>query len=155
MGEMSDVSGRRRAAVVLGVVASLAACRTVTVTRYSVGGNTGLESVAAERALAGQLATRSERLVPASLDQPLKPRRIVVPAGHTDTGADANVEVAFTIAAGGDVKDVKIVKSAGWMLDDRVTFAVRQWTFEPITRGGAPTELRMVVPWTFGTVDAR
>ncbi len=52
------------------------------------------------------------------------------------SGNQGDVQVAFTITAEGDVRDVRIVESAHPTLERAVVEAVGQWRYQPMTRRG-------------------
>jgi protein TonB len=63
-------------------------------------------------------------------------------------GVQGNVVVAATVDERGRVADARVVQSIP-MLNQAVIDAVKQWEFEPIRVGGAPTQLAITVTANF------
>lgn len=59
------------------------------------------------------------------------------------------VYIVFTVDTGGRVVNPKVDKSTDPAFDDSALDAVKQWRFEPGTRGGEKVEFKMRVPITF------
>jgi TonB family protein len=62
---------------------------------------------------------------------------------------EGSVVLLVTIDTGGRVTDATPAQSAGEDFDQAAIAAVRQWTFTPALRGGAPVESRIRVPFSF------
>jgi TonB family protein len=61
----------------------------------------------------------------------------------------ADVVVIVTVDADGHVSHAEVKESGGAALDEAALVAVRQWTFAPATRDGAPVASRIRVPFHF------
>ena len=61
------------------------------------------------------------------------------------SGNQGDVQVAFTITAEGEVRDVRIVESAHPTLERAVVEAVGQWRYQPMTRRGQAVAGKVVV----------
>jgi TonB family protein len=53
------------------------------------------------------------------------------------------------IAASGAIEDVRVVKSAGALLDAAAEEAVRRWKYRPATLNGCPVRVRLTVTVAF------
>jgi len=87
----------------------------------------------------------------ADLDQ--RPRAIHQPVPVTTpkmrAKAPATVHVIFTVDESGRVEAALVQRSTDPLFDGAALAAVKQWKFEPGTRGGQPVRFRMRVPVTF------
>ncbi len=59
------------------------------------------------------------------------------------------VYIVFTVDTGGRVVNLKVDKSTDPAFDDSAMDAVKQWRFEPGTRGGEKVQFKMRIPITF------
>ncbi len=50
------------------------------------------------------------------------------------------VKLKFTVDIEGHAKDIEVVQSVGYGLDENAVKAVRTWKFEPATKDGKPIE---------------
>ncbi len=88
----------------------------------------------------------------ADLDQ--KPRVIfqrppTYPQELRRAGEEGTVYVLFTVNRQGRVQNAKAQKTTNPKFDTYAVDAVRQWKFEPGTRGGQKVQFRMRIPITF------
>lgn len=64
-------------------------------------------------------------------------------------GEEGTVYVLFTVDRQGRVQNAKAQKTTNPKFDTYAVDAVRQWKFEPGTRGGQKVQFRMRIPITF------
>ncbi|HEX8503117.1 MAG TPA: TonB family protein [Pyrinomonadaceae bacterium] len=80
------------------------------------------------------------------------PYRSLRPA-YTDAAAraeaEATVDAAVEIDAGGEVKDVRVVRWAGFGLDEEVVSTVRRMHFRPAERDGERVAVRVLLRYNF------
>jgi len=65
-------------------------------------------------------------------------------------GIKGFVRVSAVFAGDGTVRDIKVVRSLGYGLDEAAIDAVRRIKFAPATRGGMPVSVRSTVDIQFG-----
>jgi TonB family protein len=53
------------------------------------------------------------------------------------------------IAASGEVEEVRVIRSAGKLLDDAAAEALRRWTYRPATLNGRPVRVLLTVTVSF------
>jgi TonB family protein len=63
--------------------------------------------------------------------------------------AKAQVNVAIIISENGAVEEARVLESADTLFSNAAIEAVKQWTFEPGSRGGIPAKFLYVVPIRF------
>jgi len=63
--------------------------------------------------------------------------------------ATGDVRLSLTVDENGLPRDVKVVRSVGYGLDEKAIEAVRKWTFRPGTKDGKPAALPVVVELSF------
>ncbi|MGH9945432.1 MAG: energy transducer TonB [Pyrinomonadaceae bacterium] len=84
--------------------------------------------------------------------RPPQPYRRLRPAS-TEAAArhevEATVDVSVTLDVEGEVKDVAVVRWAGYGLDESVAAAVRRMHFRPATREGTPVPVRVLLRYNF------
>ncbi|HKQ70018.1 MAG TPA: TonB family protein [Polyangiaceae bacterium] len=73
----------------------------------------------------------------------------VYPSSALAGGKHGDVTLAVTVDADGHVSAVTVLQSGGADLDEAAVVAVRQWTFEPATRGDKPVASRIRIPFHF------
>jgi TonB family protein len=61
------------------------------------------------------------------------------------------VKLKVTVDTEGHVKDIEVVRSVGYGLDENAVKAVRTWKFEPATKDGKPIEWRVPIDCEFHT----
>lgn len=89
----------------------------------------------------------------ADMDEP--PRALVqippmYPPSARQAGLEGEVRLVFVITRDGAVTDVEVLSSTpGTLFNAAAVQAVRQWRFEPATRGGEPAAVRVEVPVQF------
>lgn len=120
-----------------------------------------------ETIIKAQLAERSERLrveasafedvpeegSPAAANfrapQPYRSLRPPYPATAARAAAEATVDALVEVDAAGEVKDIEIVRWAGYGLNEAVTATVRQLHFRPATRDGRAVPVRVLLRYNF------
>jgi TonB family protein len=65
------------------------------------------------------------------------------------SGERVSVTLTFLVNAEGGVEDVEVTESAGKVVDDVVTAAVRSWTYDPATIRETPVKVRIRFRQTF------
>jgi len=83
-----------------------------------------------------------------------EPRKIFAPAADYPQAAErlrlvGSVAVEMTVNEKGETEDVRVVQSAGEILDAAVVGAVRQWRYEPATKNGVKVKVRLAWKQTF------
>ena len=73
----------------------------------------------------------------------------VVKEVHPTERGQGSVIVDCVVLADGTVGEVSVQRSAEKRLDDAAVDAVKQWTFEPGTRGGTPVAVRIYIQLNF------
>jgi protein TonB len=75
------------------------------------------------------------------------------PAGYPEAARRlrlaGSVKVEITVGSDGTAEDVRVLESAGAILDDAVVEAVRGWRFEPATKQGVRVRVRWPYRQTF------
>lgn len=69
-------------------------------------------------------------------------------------GVNATVGLGLTVSTSGSVEDIKVVRAAGFGLEEQAIKAVSQWRFAPATKDGAAVQVSSTVEVTFITLDA-
>jgi TonB family protein len=70
-------------------------------------------------------------------------------AARLKSGASVSVRLGFVVTETGDVTDVRIVESAGRLVDDAVLKAVRNWKYSPAVKKGTKVKVRVDFRQTF------
>ena len=65
------------------------------------------------------------------------------------SGQSVSVSLTFVVTETGQVDDIKVVESAGKVIDDAVVNAVRQWKYSPATKQGQAVKVRIRFKQTF------
>jgi TonB family protein len=65
------------------------------------------------------------------------------------SGQGVSVAGTFVVTEKGDVEDVKVLESAGRIIDESVLAAVRQWKYEPAQKLGQKVKVRINFKQTF------
>jgi TonB family protein len=65
------------------------------------------------------------------------------------SGQSVSVSLNFIVTETGQVDDIKVVESAGKVIDDAVVSAVRQWKYSPATKQGQAVKVRIRFKQTF------
>jgi TonB family protein len=74
----------------------------------------------------------------------------VMPQVAIDSRIEGFVEIAFTIATDGTVKDLKVIDARPlWIFEEAALAAVSQWTYRVEIRNGEPIEQRAMVRVNF------
>jgi hypothetical protein len=71
-----------------------------------------------------------------------------------DFGIEATVGAEIVFQADGKIGGVRVVRWAGYGLEDAVRDAVRRYRFKPAQRGGKPVAVRLLAEFKFRTVRA-
>ena len=85
--------------------------------------------------------------------RPLRRVEPIYPARMLELGVEGRVTVEFIVERDGTVGDVRIVQGAHPDLEEATIGAVRQWTFVPGTKDGAPVAVVVRVTVTFKLQD--
>lgn len=64
--------------------------------------------------------------------------------------ASGEVTLSVVVGENGDIRDVRVIKSAGYGMDARAMEAVRKWRFRAGTKDGKPVDVRIQVAFNFG-----
>lgn len=140
-----------RFAAALLLLILLGACAQPNVgTTYRVGNSpSGLTNAEAQRELIREALTTQIKppldtplqLINAALPEyPIRPKR---------QGVEGTVRLQFKVLADGSVSDLTVVESPNNELSDAARDAVAQWKFNPITRNGAGTSLKLAFTYRF------
>ncbi len=70
-------------------------------------------------------------------------------APRLKSGEKVSVTFSFVVSETGEVESVKVMESAGKLIDDVVTTAVSKWRYEPATIRGTPVRVQIVRKQTF------
>jgi len=65
------------------------------------------------------------------------------------SGQSVSVSLTFVVTEAGEIDDIKVVESAGKIIDEAVIGAVRQWRYSPATKQGQPVKVRIRIKQTF------
>jgi iron complex outermembrane receptor protein len=97
------------------------------------------------------VTTQARAQAPASVTPPVVVSHVdaVYPPSSLKERLHADVVLTVTVDVDGHVSKVDVVESGGPDLDEAAIVAVRQWTFVPAQRGGAPVASRIKVPFHF------
>ncbi|HEX9919119.1 MAG TPA: energy transducer TonB [Pyrinomonadaceae bacterium] len=108
---------------------------------------------ARERAAAGAFEDVPEEGSPAAANfrapQPYRSLRPVYPAAAARAAVEATVDALVEVDAAGEVKDIEIVRWAGYGLNEAVTATVRQLHFRPAMRDGRAVPVRVLLRYNF------
>lgn len=109
--------------------------------------------LARERVEAGAFEDAPEEGSPAALNyrapQPYRSLRPSYPATAARVAAEATVDALVQVDAAGEVKDIEIVRWAGYGLNESVVATVRQLHFRPATRDGRAIPIRVLLRYNF------
>jgi TonB family protein len=89
------------------------------------------------------------------VDRPARKKSGLSPSYPSDRaprlqkGERVSVTLTFLVTETGAVEDVEVVESAGSVIDEVVTTAVRSWEYEPATIRGTPVKVRVRFRQTF------
>lgn len=84
------------------------------------------------------------------LDAPPKPVKQSSPSVPPELqGIKASVQIGFIIDEKGNVQKARIVQSSNVGFNEISLRCVRDWQFEPGSKGGQPVKVRVVVPLRF------
>ena len=79
----------------------------------------------------------------------LSPRYPSDRVGRLKSGERVSVGLTFVVNEAGTVEDIQVTESAGPILDEVVTKAVRSWKYEPAAIRGTPVKVRVPFRQTF------
>ena len=116
--------------------------------------------LARARGGAGAFEDVPEEGSPAALNfrapQPYRSLRPSYPETAARVAAEATVDALVEVDAAGEVKDIEIVRWAGYGLNEAVIETVRPLHFRPATRDGRPVPIRVLalqLPTTGGSEE--
>ncbi len=81
--------------------------------------------------------------------QPYRSLRPAYPAEAARAAVEATVDALVAVDAAGEVKDIEIVRWAGYGLNEAVTATVRQLHFRPAMRDGRAVPVRVLLRYNF------
>jgi len=64
--------------------------------------------------------------------------------------AQGEVTLSLVVKSDGSVRDVEVVKPAGYGMDQRATECVRKWRFKPGAKDGSPVDVAFRFAYSFG-----
>jgi TonB family protein len=70
-------------------------------------------------------------------------------ASRLKSGASVSVRLGFVVTETGEVTDIRVVESAGRVVDEAVLSAVRTWKYSPAIKRGTPVKVRVDFRQTF------
>jgi TonB family protein len=109
--------------------------------------------LARERAEAAAFEDVPDEGSPAALNfrapQPYRSLRPSYPETAARVAAEATVDALVKVDAEGEVKDIEIVRWAGYGLNEAVIATVRQLHFRPATRDGRAIPIRVLLRYNF------
>ncbi|MCA1566467.1 MAG: TonB family protein [Acidobacteria bacterium] len=107
----------------------------------------------AREAAAGAFEDVPEEGSPAAANfrapQPYRSLRPVYPSAAARAAAEATVDALVEVDAAGEVKDIEIMRWAGYGLNEAVTAVVRQLHFRPAMRDGRAVPVRVLLRYNF------
>jgi protein TonB len=83
------------------------------------------------------------------MPRPIRSVEPEVPEAFRSQSREAVVVVEVAISAGGKVVDARVVKKAGFGLDEAALDAARKTAFEPAMQGDRPVAVKMQIPYRF------
>ncbi len=100
-------------------------------------------------------AAMNQGMAAFSMGDEVKPRPIStvqprVPANLRKAGLRGTVKVQFTVDANGRVQNPSIVSTPNAALNQPTLEAIKQWRFEPGTRGGKRVPMKTMQPFNYG-----
>jgi TonB family protein len=70
-------------------------------------------------------------------------------AARMKSGSSVSVRLGFVVTEDGEVTDLKVVESAGRLVDEAVLSAVRKWKYSPAVKKGTKVKVRVDFRQTF------
>jgi TonB family protein len=64
--------------------------------------------------------------------------------------AQGEVTLSLVVKADGSIRDMQVVKSAGYGMDERATECIRKWRFKPGAKDGSPVDVAIRFAYSFG-----
>jgi protein TonB len=83
------------------------------------------------------------------MPRPIRAVQPEVPEAFRSQNREAVVVVEVAISASGRVVDARVVKKAGFGLDEAAIAAARRTAFEPAMQGDRPVAVKMQIPYRF------
>lgn len=83
------------------------------------------------------------------MPRPIRPVQPEVPDEFRSQNREAVVVVEVAISASGRVIGARVVKKAGFGLDEAAIDAARRTSFEPALQGDRPVAVKMLIPYRF------
>jgi protein TonB len=83
------------------------------------------------------------------MPRPIRPVQPEVPDEFRSQNREAVVVVEVAISASGRVIGARVVKKAGFGLDEAAIDAARRTSFEPAMQGDRPVAVKMLIPYRF------
>ncbi len=109
--------------------------------------------LARERREVDAFETEPEEGTPAALSyrapQPYRSLRPAYPETAAREAVAATVDALVAVDAAGEVKDIEVVRWAGYGLDEAVSATVRQLHFRPAMRDGRAVPIRVLLRYNF------
>lgn len=114
---------------------------------------TGSEKTRVDEPIAAPPPRPARKYVPifevTQMPRALRPVQPDVPDGFASAKREAVVVVEVAISASGRVVEARVVKKAGFGLDEAALAAARKTRFEPALIGARPVAVRMQIPYRF------
>lgn len=82
--------------------------------------------------------------------RPLSTVQPRIPTAAKKLGLRGTVKVQFTVDAQGRVQNPSVISTPNPALNEPTLNAIKQWRFEPGTRGGKRVPFKMMQPFTYG-----
>jgi TonB family protein len=70
-------------------------------------------------------------------------------APRLKSGEAVSVSVSYVVTEAGEVTDLKVTESAGQVVDEAVTSAIRRWKYSPAVKKGVKVKVRVAFKQTF------
>jgi TonB family protein len=92
---------------------------------------------------------------PAEVDTPARKISGMSPSYPTDraaqleSGKSVSVRLSFVVTETGEVTDVRVMESAGRLVDEAVLSAARTWKYSPAVKKGTKVKVRVDARQTF------
>src|SRR5438445_12659947 len=64
--------------------------------------------------------------------------------------AQGEVTLSLVVKSDGSVREIEVVKSAGYGMDERATECIRNWRFNPGAKDGSPVDVAFRFAYSFG-----
>jgi TonB family protein len=70
-------------------------------------------------------------------------------APRLKSGESVSVSVTYVVTENGEVTDLKVIESAGQVVDEAVTGAIKRWKYSPAMKRGVKVKVRVAFKQTF------